>query len=182
MWRGVNQPESQSLGMSGLDGGPRDNIFRAYTDPRRVRVPRRLLLLPVAALGVLGLFIYWAVTFEPAATPFRVDTYKGLRTVLSGMSPQEVSGILGQPIGRERRGEQECFQYGRPSLRVESYLLQTVCYEGGKLRAVHEQRYNSWVITQDGAITPAPLLPEAPEEPAAPAPPAPPGVATPGTP
>ncbi|PTL79442.1 hypothetical protein DAT35_35280 [Vitiosangium sp. GDMCC 1.1324] len=152
-------------------------IFRAYTEQQRSRFNRRALLLYPAALAlIIGLGI-WTVKFEPEATPYRVDTAWGLRTVVKGMSPQQVSGILGQPTSKERRGNLECYQYGRPSIKVESFVLHVVCYEDGKLREVSEKHYNSWVVTQDGAISPAPLEVEEAAPPAPPAPPSAPNVA-----
>ena len=154
MWRDVTSPEPQ-MEMNRLSAAQHEYLFSAYTDPRRIRLRRRHLLYPLVGLGVVGALGYALVTYQPVATPFRVETYRGLRTVTKGMSPQEVSGILGQPVGRERRGTQECFQYGRPSLKAASFILNTLCYEDGKLLEVHQKRYNSWLVTREGAISPA---------------------------
>lgn len=135
----------------------RDGLFSAYTNEQRQRVSRRQIFTVAGVLGVFSVLAYAVVTYQPEARPFRVDTWKGLRMVVQGMTPQEVSGILGQPIGRELRGDQECFQYGRPSLKEASFVLHTLCYVGGKLQDVSARRYNSWVVTRDGAISPAPL-------------------------
>ncbi|QRK08824.1 hypothetical protein JQX13_01205 [Archangium violaceum] len=155
----MSQPEQQQMGSIAMGQGQQKPIFRAYTEQQRVRFNPRILLYPAALLLLIGLGI-WTVSLEQEATPIRVETTWGLRTVRKGMSPQDVSGILGQPTSKERRGNQECFQYGRPSIKVESFVLHVVCYEEGKLREVSEKRYNSWVVTQDGAISPAPLEPE----------------------
>ncbi|WP_257461442.1 hypothetical protein [Archangium lipolyticum] len=162
--------------MGSIDVGTaqRGVIFRAYTEQRSPRFQLRYLLYPAALLFILGLGVV-VVSYRQEAVPFRLDTYRGLRTVRRGMSPQDVKGILGQPIARERRGNLECFQYGRPSIKVPYYTLHTLCYEDGKLREVSARRYNSWVVTSDGAISPAPLEEE---EPAAPPSNGPPGLAT----
>lgn len=161
---------------------PGESFFSAYAAPERSpRLQRRYLVIAalLASLGALG---YWVVHLEPEATPYRLNTHRGLRTVLRGMTPQEVSSILGSPIARERHGEQDCYQYGRPTLRMPSYVLQMLCYEDSKLTGASEQRYNSWVVTQDGAISPAPLEPdEQPSHPPAAEPLAPP-LATPAAP
>ncbi|MCY1075343.1 hypothetical protein [Archangium lansingense] len=152
-----------------------DGIFSAYSKQQPRRPKRMLLLYPAAAL-FLFLLGKWFVALQPAATPYRVETAWGLRQVNKGMSPQDVSGILGQPTSKERRGNQECFQYGRPTIKEPTFVLHVVCYEDGKLIEVSEKRYNSWVVTSDMAISPAPLeyelqdepKPEAPASPSAP--------------
>lgn len=168
MSRGVRQEHPQTEG-----------IFTAYSKQPRPRSKRMLLLYPAAVLLILVLG-RWFVSIRQEATPIRVDTAWGLRTVRKGMSPQEVSGVLGQPTSKERRGNQECFQYGRPSIKVPSFVLHVVCYQDGKLLEVSEKRYNSWVVTQDMAISPAPLEYELEyeEEPAVPASPVEPGLAS----
>ncbi|QRN95181.1 hypothetical protein JRI60_39865 [Archangium violaceum] len=171
----MSQTEPQQMGSIDVGTGQRGPIFRAYTEQRRPRFQLRYLLYPAALLLIGGLGV-WTVSYRQEAVPFRLDTYRGLRTVHRGMSPQDVKGILGQPIAREMRGNLECFQYGRPSLKVPYYTLHTLCYEGGKLREVSARRYNSWVVTSDGAISPAPLEEE--EAPAAPASNSSPGLAT----
>ncbi|ATB36773.1 hypothetical protein CYFUS_002188 [Cystobacter fuscus] len=170
MWRSVSQPEQQ-VGVSTVRITSGDDLFSAYTDTRNRRLTRRQLLTYGLGLAIFAVLAYVAVTFQPEATPFRVDTHQGMRTVLRGMTPQEVSGILGPPLGREKRGDQECFQYGRPSLKAASFILNTVCYVDGKLQSVSARRYNSWVVTHDGAIVPAPIEGEElvpPPEPGAP--------------
>lgn len=148
-------------------------IFRAYTETeqRRSRFKPRYAHYPAALLLIGGLGV-WTVSFRQEATPIRVETTWGLRTVRKGMSPQDVQSLLGQPTSKERRGDQECYQYGRPSIQVPTFILHVVCYEDGKLREVSERRYNSWVVTQDMAISPAPLE----EELAPPASPSEPGL------
>jgi hypothetical protein len=153
MWWGVTSPEPQ-MEMNRLSAAQHEYLFSAYTDPRRIRLQRRHLLYPLVALAV-GALGYGLVTYHPAATPYRLETHRGLRTVRKGMSPQDVSGILGQPVGRERRGNQECLQYGRPSLKVASFILNTLCYEDGKLLEVYQRHYNSWIVTREGAVSPA---------------------------
>jgi hypothetical protein len=163
-----------------MDAAQHEGIFTAYSKQQRPRSKRMLLLYPAAAL-LLFVLGRWFVSFQQEATPIRVETAWGLRTVQKGMSPQDVSGILGQPTSKDRRGNQECFQYGRPSIKVPTFVLHVVCYEDGKLREVSEKRYNSWVVTRDMAISPAPLEYqleyEDEEQPAAPASPSAPGLA-----
>lgn len=169
MSEGVTPPEPRMHG-NPLSAAQHEYLFSAYTDPRRIRLRPRHLLYPLGALLVMAVG-YVTVTYRSEATPFRMDTYRGLRTVHKGMSPQDVSGILGPPVSREQRGTQECFQYGKPSLKVPSFTLHTLCYEDGKLLEVQQRRYNSWVVTRDGAINPAPLEPgelDAAPEPTAP--------------
>jgi hypothetical protein len=156
--------------------GEPKSIFRAYTEEqRRSRFDLRFVLYPIVALLLLGLGKL-VVNFQQEARPIRVDTPWGLRTVRLGMSPKEVSGILGQPVSKERRGNQECYQYGIPSIKVADFVLHVACYEDGKLRDVSQKHYNSWVVTQDGAISPAPIDPEE-LVPPAPVPPSAPNVA-----
>lgn len=170
----VSQTDSEQLGSMQMQPGEPKSIFRAYTDEeqKRSRFDIRYVLYPLAALFLLGLGRL-VVTFQQEARPIRVDTAWGLRTVRVGMSPKDVSGILGQPVSKERRGNLECYQYGLPSIRVADFTLHVVCYEDGKLRDVSQKHYNSWVVTQDGAISPAPLeyeelAPPAPTPPSAP--------------
>lgn len=155
MSHGVSQ-EHQQTGSSGTDAAQEEGIFTAYSKQEPPRLKRYLLLYPAAAL-FLFLLGRWVVSLQPEATPYRVETAWGLRQVNKGMSPQEVSGILGQPTSKERRGNQECFQYGRPTIKEPTFVLHVVCYEDGKLIEVSQKRYNSWVVTNDGAISPAPL-------------------------
>ncbi len=155
MSHGVSQPEHQRE-VTETGAAERGVIFHAYTDQPRSRVDLRYFLYPAALLLIIGLGML-TVRFEPEATPIRVDTLWGLRTVRKGMSPQEVQSRLGQPTSKERRGNLECYQYGKPTINAPSFTLHVVCYEDGKLREVSEKRYNSWVVTQDGAISPAPL-------------------------
>jgi hypothetical protein len=133
-----------------------EGLFTAYTGQPRVRSKRRYFLYPAAALVIVALG-FWTVKFEPEATPFRIETAWGLRIVQKGMTPQEVQSFLGQPTSKERHGNVECYQYGKPTLNAPSFVLHVVCYEDGKLRDVSEKHYNTWVITQDGAMSPAPL-------------------------
>jgi len=170
MWRSVS-PSEQQVGVSEAITSSRDGLFSAYSEARRQRITRRQLLSYGLGVLIFSLLAYVVVTFQPEATPFRVDTYRGLRTVVRGMSPQEVSGILGPPLGREQHGDQECFQYGHPSLKEATFVLHTLCYVDGKLQDVSARRYNSWVVTSDGAISPAPIDREdliPPPEPGAP--------------
>ncbi len=161
-----NQREATGSGEAGTD--QRGAIFRAYQNEQRTRSRRRYFLYPAALLLLIGLGAM-TVSYQQRATPIRVDTRWGLRTVRVGMSPQDVSSVLGQPTSKERRGNLECYEYGRPTIKEPTFTLHVVCYEEGKLREVSEKRYNSWVVTQDGAISPAPLEYEeapAPESPA----------------
>lgn len=175
MSRSVSQTDSQQMGSMQTPGQPK-SIFRAYTEEQqRSRFDLRYVLYPIVALLLLGLGKL-VVNFQQEARPIRVDTPWGLRTVRVGMSPKEVSGILGQPVSKERRGNQECYQYGIPSIKVADFVLHIVCYEDGKLRDVSFKRYTSWVVTQDGAIAPAPIDPEE-LAPPAPLPPSAPNVA-----
>jgi hypothetical protein len=142
------------------------HAYQAQSAPRSLR--RYVLSGAVVVLALTGLG-RWFVSYRSEATPFRLDTPWGLRTVQKGMSPQEVSGLLGQPVGKEVVGGRECIQYGRPTLRAPTFVLHTVCYEDGKLLEVSQKRYNSWVVLPDGAI--APIVYDD-EESQAPAPPA----------
>jgi hypothetical protein len=177
---GVSQPEHQQevTGSGVMGAAEREVIFHAYSaqqkSPGKLRYFLYAAVLPLL-IGLGALF----VRIEPEATPFRVETLWGLRTVRKGMSPQEVQGLLGQPTSKERRGNLECYQYGKPTINAPSFTLHVVCYEDGKLREVSEKRYNSWVVTQDGAISPAPLEynPFPATEPASPASPASPSIA-----
>lgn len=155
---GVSQPESQreATGSGEMGTAQRGAIFRAYQNEQRTRSKHRYLLYPAALLVVLGLGAV-TVSYQQSAPPIRVDTRWGLRTVRVGMSPQDVSSVLGQPTSKERRGDLECYEYGRPTIKEPTFTLHVICYEDGKLREVSEKRYNSWVVTQDGAISPAPL-------------------------
>lgn len=157
MWNDVSQPEPQVGDIAAVETAPAGSLFRAYTEQQRgPRLQLRYVLVPVMAL-VVGALGYGVVTFQQEATPFRVETPWGVRTVRRGMSPQDVLGILGQPIGKERRDALDCYQYGRPTLKVPYYTLQTVCYGEDRLQEVSERRYNSWVVMDDDAVAPAPL-------------------------
>ena len=106
MSEGVSQPEHQQevTGSGGRAQPSAKSIFHAYTDQRRVPASiSGTSCTPVALLLLIGLGALF-VRIEPEATPFRVDTLWGLRTVRKGMSPQEVQAILGQPTSKERRG------------------------------------------------------------------------------
>ncbi|MFY0573774.1 hypothetical protein ACN28S_04835 [Cystobacter fuscus] len=94
----MSQPEQQ-VGVSTVRITSGDDLFSAYTDTRSRRLTRRQLLTYGLGLVFFAVLAYVALTFQPEATPFRVDTHQGMRTVLRGMTPQEVSGILGRPSG-----------------------------------------------------------------------------------
>ena len=178
MSRGVSQ-EHQQTGAEAAGAAQSEGFFSAYSNQQPRRSKRMLLLYPAAAL-FLFLVGKWFVSLQPEATPYRVDTAWGLRQVNKGMSPQDVSGILGQPTSKERRGNQECYQYGRPTIKEPSFVLHVVCYEDGKLIEVSKKRYNSWVVTRDMAISPAPLeyeLEAEEEKPATPSSPGTPAIA-----
>ncbi len=157
-----------------------EGIFTAYSGQQRSRgTKRRYFLYPAAALVILALGL-WTVKFQQEALPIRVETAWGLRTVRKGMSPQEVQSLLGQPTSKDRNGNVECYQYGRPKINAPSFTLHVVCYENGKLRDVSEKRYNTWVISPDGAMSPPQLEEEpapAPEPSQAPGGPSAPGLA-----
>lgn len=165
MSEGVSQTQTPQMSPGAPGPSQGSAIFRAYQEQVRPRHGRlRYALYPAAALALIGLGV-WVVRLQPEATPFRLETYRGLRTVRRGMSPADVAGILGQPVAKESRDGMECFQYGRPSLRMPSFTLHTLCYKDGKLQQVSEKHYSSWLVTQDGAIAPITLEPD---EPAAP--------------
>jgi hypothetical protein len=159
---GVSQPEHQqgTTGTGKTGAAESGSFFHAYTKQEQSRGGLRYFLYAGAILLLIGLGSLF-IRIEPEATPFRVDTAWGLRTVRKGMSPKEVQSLLGQPTSKERRGNLECYEYGKPTINAPDFKLHVVCYEDGKLREVSEKRYNSWVVTNDGAISPAPcrLLP-----------------------
>ncbi|HEX8536315.1 MAG TPA: hypothetical protein VF664_02550, partial [Cystobacter sp.] len=84
----MSQPEQQ-VGVNGVRITSGDDLFSAYTDTRRRRLTRRQLLSYGLGLAIFAVLAYVAVTFQPEATPFRVDTHQGLRTVQRGMTPQQ---------------------------------------------------------------------------------------------
>ena len=156
---GVSQPDHQQGPTASAKTGTESNegIFTAYSEQQNPRgTKRRYFLYPAAVLVLLALGL-WTVKFEQEAPPIRVDTAWGLRSVRKGMTPQQVQSVLGQPTSKDRNGNVECYQYGKPTLNAPTFTLHVVCYEDGKLRNVSEKRYNSWVITPDGAMSPAPL-------------------------
>ena len=64
-----------------METGPRGNLFRAYTEQQRAsRFRLRYVLVPVVVLLVAALG-YAVVTFKQEATPYRVETPWGVRTV-----------------------------------------------------------------------------------------------------
>jgi hypothetical protein len=141
------------------------NIFRAYQGKGvRSRGLRPYLVALVVLLG-LGTLGWRFVSHHSADRHIRVETPWGMRTVRQGMSPADVRPIMGAPATREVRGNQECFQHGRPTIELPSFTLYTLCYEDGALRDVTERRYNAWVVSPDGAIAPAPLERPASEAP-----------------
>ncbi len=169
---GVTQPDQQqeptASAKTGTESTETEGIFTAYSGQQHSRgTKRRYFLYPAAALVLLALGL-WTVKFEQEAPPIRVDTLWGLRSVRKGMTPQQVQSVLGQPTSKDRNGNVECYQYGKPTINAPTFTLHVVCYEDGKLRDVSEKRYNSWVITPDGAMSPAPLeeqQPQPPDEP-----------------
>lgn len=119
-------------------------FFSAFQEPRKVNRKRWLLaaLVP-AALALVG---GWALLRENAVT-YRVITPHGIKAVRGGMTAEQVVALLGRPITLEREANgSECYRYGQPTMQQPSFLVYSVCYEGGKLRDVTSRHYSAWQV------------------------------------
>lgn len=140
---GVIAPENSLNAASPAGSAPssQDALFTAFREQKPSRA--RWALLPAAAL-VLGAG-GWALSRQADRT-YRVVTPRGIITVSHGMTPQEVTGLLGKAITLDRTGASECYRYGQPTLVAESFVVYSVCYEDGKLRDVVQRKYSAWQV------------------------------------
>lgn len=81
---------------------------------------------------------------------FNVITPYGLKTVKVGMSTNEVDQVLGRPWAPDRRGNGDCYRYGRLTMEASSFVVYSVCYDQAKLTDVAEQRFSAWQVSEDG--------------------------------
>jgi hypothetical protein len=131
------------------------SLFTAFQErpTRRFGLRTGLLLGIVVLLGFVGNNLLRREQLKP----FRLINSQGnVKTVYHGMSPQEVDTIMGKPLTRETLGGMDCLQYGRPTLNDPTFLLFSICYEEGKVQTVKARRFNSWVVSPNGTMAPAP--------------------------
>jgi hypothetical protein len=129
--------------------GQQDNIFTAF---RRRRGRPSWLLLAILLLTLVGA---WAA-LRSERHQMRVVTPHGIRTVQPGMTPQQVDELLGKPLVADRSAGPDCFRHGTPTLQSSSFVLYTVCYEGGRLKDVQEKRFEAWQVEGAGELVPPP--------------------------
>jgi hypothetical protein len=157
MSSGVTQPASSpesSLPAETAATLP-EGLFTAFQErpTRRFGLRTGLLLGIVAVLALVGNNLLRREQLKP----YRLINAQGnVKTVYHGMSPQEVDTIMGRPLTRETLSGMDCLQYGRPTLNDPTFLLFSICYVEGKVETVKARRFNSWVVTPNGTISPAP--------------------------
>jgi len=135
-------------------------IFRAFQERTASRGRWGWLAVPVIGMGL------WWLAHQELTPPARAHgPVRGIQAVKSGMTPDEVSGLLGRPFGQRTSddGRAECFQYGRPTMEKATFPVYSLCYEGGKLREMTVKQYTALPLTPDG-------LPQLPGDAAPPAP------------
>lgn len=126
--------------------GEAGGLFTAFQDEQKASRSRWVfagLAALVALVLVAGL---WTLVKLDEQT-YRVVTPWGVRSVRGGMTAEQVMDLLGEPITAERDATgAECYRYGRPSLAQPTFLIYSVCYEGGKLRDVTQRQYQAWSV------------------------------------
>lgn len=151
--------------------GEAGGLFTAFQDEQKASRGRWVVAgLAVLALAVLGVG-FWSLVKEEAAT-YRLVTPWGVKAVRGGMTTEQVVALLGEPLTLERDATgAECYRYGRPSLAQPTFIVYSVCYEGGKLRDVKQQQYSAWSVDPEKGTFQAPAEGTPPTE-AVPTPPA----------
>jgi hypothetical protein len=154
---GVTQPANSAEPSLTAETGAAlpPGLFTAFQEKPTRRLGLRIGLL-VGTVVLLG-FVGNNLLRREQLRPYRLINAQGnVKTVYNGMSAQQVDTIMGVPLTRETLSGMECFQYGRPTLKDPTFLLFSICYVDGKVETVKARRFNSWVVSPNGTMAPAP--------------------------
>ncbi|AFE03241.1 hypothetical protein COCOR_00056 [Corallococcus coralloides DSM 2259] len=153
------------------DGAPADTspdaLFTAFREGSKKKSSLFTFTWFVAAavpvVLALGFFTLWRAN----GTSFSVVTPHGIKVLRAGMTTQEVGGLLGNPLTLQKKGDQDCYRYGRPNFVNEVFVVYSVCYEQGQVRDVLTHQYSAWQIDPaTGAFIAPGQQPPAPKNPA----------------
>ncbi|RKH40758.1 hypothetical protein D7X12_19915 [Corallococcus sicarius] len=149
--KGVSAPHTPPLqlipggGMS-ADTSP-ESLFTAFREDAHSKKHGRFSFTWFVAAAVPLLLIVGFVSLWRAhGTTFSVITPHGIKMVRSGMSTQEVHGLLGNPLTLQKQGDQDCYRYGRPNFQNDVFVVYSVCYEQGQVRDVLAHQYSAWQV------------------------------------
>jgi len=120
-------------------------LFRAFQERKGTRSGWGFL-----AVLALGLLLWWLVHQQVTPPPRPRSAARGLQAVKQGMTPDEVSGLLGHPFASRTTHGGECLQYGHPTMQKASFPVYSACYEGGKLLQVTVKHYTALPLGPDG--------------------------------
>ncbi len=149
----ANTPEPSLTAETGAALPP--GLFTAFQEKPTRYFGLRIGLL-VCAVVFLG-FVGNNLLRREQLKPYRLINAQGnVKTVYHGMTTPEVDKVMGIPLTRETLSGMDCYQYGRPTLKDPTFLLFSICYVEGKVETVKVRRYNSWVVTPNGTMAPAP--------------------------
>ncbi|WP_426756155.1 hypothetical protein [Myxococcus sp. Y35] len=141
-------------------------LFTAFQKDRKVPRGRWAGAL-LAALVPVALGVGFWVIAKGEEKTFRVVTPNGFKSMRGGMTTEQVSALLGRPITLERDASgAECYRYGTPNLVNPTFVIYSVCYEGGKLRDVKTHQYSAWNVDPATGTFAAPGEEDAPASPA----------------
>jgi hypothetical protein len=162
----VSMSQSPSESPRGEAGG----LFTAFQEQQKVSRGRWVAAgLAILMLAVIGAG-FWAVV-KPDQATYRLVTPFGIKALRGGMTTAQVVAELGEPIALEKDATgAECYRYGRPTLAQPTFLVYSVCYEGGKLRDVTSKQYQAWSVDPEKGTFDAPAEGTPPGDAPAPAP------------
>lgn len=148
----VSTTDTSVSGVPSESGG----LFTAFREGGPVPRGRWAGALLAALVPVVLGVGFWVLASNEAQT-YRLITPAGIKSVRGGMTADEVVALLGRPITLEQ-GEKgaECYRYGQPNFINPQFLIYTVCYEGGKLRDVKQQKFSAWKVDPDTGTFEAP--------------------------
>ena len=123
---------------------------RVLTKPKKVRWPYfvgALIVLPIAA----------ALSMKTDTGAFNVVTARGIKTLRTEMSMDEVHGMLGKPLSSAPR--EGCYRYGTPKLDAVVTLYR-VCYQQGRVTEVTPEKWEVEEVDTTGLEREAQAAPE----------------------
>ncbi|MCY1041167.1 hypothetical protein OV208_07535 [Corallococcus sp. bb12-1] len=149
-----------------VDTSP-DALFSAFREGHQKKLGRFSFTWFVAAAVPLFLAVGFFFLWRTNGTTFSVITPHGIKVVRSGMSSQEVKGLLGYPLTLQKQGDQDCYRYGRPNFRNDVFVVYSVCYEEGQVRDVLAHQYSAWQVdpTTGAFVAPGQDTPPTPVQP-----------------
>ncbi|WP_338872460.1 hypothetical protein [Myxococcus stipitatus] len=155
----TENPSSASLAAAQTDAS---NLFTAFQKEGRASKGRWVAALVASLIPVTLAVGFWVLAREEAVT-FRVVTPHGFKSITGGMTSDQVVALLGRPMTRELdETGADCYRHGTPSMEKDFFLVYSVCYQGGKLRDVKQQKYSAWSVDPDTGSFQAPASDPAP--------------------